>query len=152
MEIFNIGPLELLLILTIALIVLGPEEMVRTGRKLAKSISKFIKSPIWRSLVDTSQEIRELPKKLMKEAELDQTAEELNRMNQQLRGYGKNDPANSSGRTAASPEIKTFQPDERKVEQQPEEDLHSEQPGTVERASGEQDSENGKPGDQQKIF
>ena len=80
MEIFNIGPLELVFILLIMLIVLGPEDMIKTGRSIAKGISKLIRSPIWKSLISTSQEIRELPRKFIREAGLEESAEELKKL------------------------------------------------------------------------
>ena len=77
----NVGPLELVFIVLIALIVLGPDEMIQTGRKIAKAARKFVRSPIWKSLVSTSQEIREIPRKFMREAGLDETMQELNNLN-----------------------------------------------------------------------
>ncbi|MCE5207236.1 MAG: hypothetical protein LLG42_02880 [Chloroflexi bacterium] len=122
MEIFNIGPMELLLIVMIALIVLGPEEMVRTGRKLAKSVSKIIRSPVWKSLVNTSQEIRELPQKFIHEAELDETVEELNKMNKQFQDIAKTNPLEPPKKTSAAKsktEKKTTPPDNVKGDEQP---------------------------------
>jgi Sec-independent protein translocase protein TatA len=81
MQILNVGPLELVFIVLIALIVLGPDEMIQTGRKLAKAARKFVRSPIWKSLVSTSQEIKEIPRKFMREAGLDETMQELNHLN-----------------------------------------------------------------------
>lgn len=81
MEILNIGPLELVFILLIALIVLGPDDMIKTGRSIAKGISKFIRSPVWKSMVTTSQEIRDLPRKFIREAGIEESVEEITRLN-----------------------------------------------------------------------
>ena len=43
MKILNIGPMELVFILIIVLIVLGPKDMVQYGRKLGKFIREFRK-------------------------------------------------------------------------------------------------------------
>ena len=80
MELFNIGPLELIFILVIALIVLGPEEMVNTARKISNGIVKLIRSPLWASLMDTTQEIRSLPRKFLRESGLDENIKEISRM------------------------------------------------------------------------
>lgn len=80
MEIFNIGPLELVFILLLALIVLGPDEMIKTGRSIARGIRKFIRSPLWKSLLNTSQEIRELPRKLIREAGIEESMEEFSQL------------------------------------------------------------------------
>jgi Sec-independent protein translocase protein TatA len=73
MEIFGIGPLELLLIFLIILVVLGPGEMVRGGRKLAEWIRKVRQSDLWK----TSKEITELPKQVMKETGLQDEIRQL---------------------------------------------------------------------------
>ncbi len=73
MEVFGIGPLELLLIFLIILVVLGPGEMVRGGRKLAEWIRKVRQSDLWK----TSREITELPKQVMKETGLQDEIRQL---------------------------------------------------------------------------
>ena len=41
MKIFNIGPMELLLILTVVLIVFGPDKIPEIGQSIGKSLRKF---------------------------------------------------------------------------------------------------------------
>jgi sec-independent protein translocase protein TatB len=77
MEIFNVGPLELLLIIIIALVVLGPKEMVNTTRRIGKWVSKVVRSPYWAELMRTSKEIRDLPNKIVREAGLEDEAKEI---------------------------------------------------------------------------
>ena len=77
MQIFGIGPLEFLLIIVVAIIVLGPKGMVNGAREAGKLIRKIVRSPIWRDVVDTSREIRELPNKIAREAGIDQDLQEL---------------------------------------------------------------------------
>ena len=69
MELFGVGPLELLLILMIALIVLGPRDMIKTGRSMGRFLRKTILSPTW---VKMQQEIRNLPYQMMREAGLEE--------------------------------------------------------------------------------
>jgi len=79
MEILGIGPLEFLLIILIALIVFGPKDLVKSGRTLGRFLNKVINSPEWRSLLQVSREVRNLPTRLMREANLER--EELEMQN-----------------------------------------------------------------------
>ena len=71
MEFFNIGGLELLLILVVALVVLGPDRIVEVGRKLGTWMRKLSKNVLFREVVQTTDEIRNYPRKIMDEANLD---------------------------------------------------------------------------------
>jgi Sec-independent protein translocase protein TatA len=77
MELFGIGPLELLFILLIALIILGPGDMVKAGLTLGRFLRKIITSPEWRTVQKASQELRNLPNRLMREASLDDLSKDL---------------------------------------------------------------------------
>ena len=83
MDILGIGPLELLFIAVIAIIVLGPKGMVKGAREAGKAIRNVVRSPIWRDVVDTSREIREFPRKIAREAGIEQDLEELRRSTQE---------------------------------------------------------------------
>lgn len=77
MSLFGIGPLEFLLILVIAVIVLGPNGIVTAARESGKLIRKITHSPLWREVVDTSNEIRDLPRKIVEEAGIEDDLREL---------------------------------------------------------------------------
>jgi len=77
MEILGVGIWEFFLVLLIALIVMGPENMVKTGRAIGRFIRTVVKSPMWAEMMDTSREIRELPTRIVREAGIDETMEEL---------------------------------------------------------------------------
>ncbi len=79
MEIFGIGPLELLLIFLIILVVLGPKEMVNGSRKLAAWIRKLRESDLFK----TTKEIAQMPKEIMKETGLQDEMNKLKTINQQ---------------------------------------------------------------------
>lgn len=68
MSIFGIGPLEFFLILVIALIVLGPNDMAKAGRSIGRFLRKVVTSPEWRTLLQASKEMRNLPNRMMREA------------------------------------------------------------------------------------
>ena len=81
MEILGIGPLELFFILLIALIILGPGDMVKAGRTLGRFLRKVIMSPEWRTIQKASRELRYLPNKLMREANLEEISKGLSDVN-----------------------------------------------------------------------
>ena len=72
MEFLGIGPSELLFIIIIALIVLGPKDMQKTGRTIGKWMRKIITSDGWKLFQQTSREIQTLPNRLMREAAMDE--------------------------------------------------------------------------------
>lgn len=72
MEFLGIGPSELLFIVIIALIVLGPKDMQKAGRTIGKWLRKIITSDGWKLFQQTSREIQTLPNRLMREAALDE--------------------------------------------------------------------------------
>jgi Sec-independent protein translocase protein TatA len=81
MEILGIGPLELFFILLIALIVLGPGDMVKAGRTLGRFLRKIITSPEWQTVQKASRELRYLPNRLMREANLEDLSKDLSDIN-----------------------------------------------------------------------
>src|SRR5262245_5824944 len=72
MDILGIGVPELIFIVIIALIVLGPKDMVAAGRTFGKTLRKIITSPTWKAVRTTGQELQQLPTRLMREAGLDE--------------------------------------------------------------------------------
>jgi Sec-independent protein translocase protein TatA len=68
MDIFGIGPLEFVLILIIALIIFGPNDIVSAGRTLGRLLYRLVTSDAWRTVQATSREMRDLPNRLIKEA------------------------------------------------------------------------------------
>jgi Sec-independent protein translocase protein TatA len=72
MEFLGIGPLELFFIIVIALIVLGPKDMVKAGRTLGRWLRNLVTSPSYRTVQQVSNELRNLPNRLMREAGFDE--------------------------------------------------------------------------------
>ena len=79
MSFLNLGIGEILFIIIIALIIFGPGNMVKTARDAGVFIRKVTKSPYWQEIWATKRELTELPKIIAKEAQLDQTINELNK-------------------------------------------------------------------------
>ena len=78
MEILGIGASELVFILLIAIIVLGPKDMQKAGKTVGRWLNQFIHSDGWKALQRASKEIRNLPNTLMREANIEEL-EEINR-------------------------------------------------------------------------
>jgi Sec-independent protein translocase protein TatA len=77
MEILGIGPLEIVFVLLIALIILGPNDMIKAGRTIGRFLRKLVTSPTWRTVQQTSRDLRYLPNKLMREAGLEDLKDQL---------------------------------------------------------------------------
>ena len=71
MEILGIGPSELLFIVIIALIVLGPKDMQKAGKTVGRWLNSLVTSDGWKAFQQTSKEVRNLPTKLMRDANLE---------------------------------------------------------------------------------
>ncbi len=75
MEFLGIGAPELIFILVLVLIILGPSDMQKTGRTIGLWLNRLVNSEGWRAFQRTSREIRNLPTTLMRNANLDDIAE-----------------------------------------------------------------------------
>jgi sec-independent protein translocase protein TatB len=71
MEFLGIGPSELLFIVILALIILGPRDMQKAGRTIGRWLRRIVTSDGWRVFQQTSREIQTLPNRLMREAALE---------------------------------------------------------------------------------
>lgn len=77
MEIFNVGPLELILIVLIMFIFLGPTEIIRLTRRFGVFLRKASQSSLWLDLKRFSDEVQGLPTRLAREAGFDEQMEEI---------------------------------------------------------------------------
>lgn len=75
MEFLGIGPLELMFILVIILLVLGPKDIEKTARNLGRLLNRVYRSPNYNAIRHASQELRNLPQRLAREAQLDELRE-----------------------------------------------------------------------------
>ncbi|MGE5643617.1 MAG: twin-arginine translocase TatA/TatE family subunit [Byssovorax cruenta] len=72
MEFLGIGPSELVFIVIIAIIILGPKDMQKAGKTVGRWLNHFIRSDGWKALQRASREIRNLPTTLMREANMEE--------------------------------------------------------------------------------
>lgn len=68
MEFLGISPVELIVILVILFLVLGPQDLVKLGGSLGRTIRNLRESGTWRSIQDARRQLRDLPDQLAKEA------------------------------------------------------------------------------------
>ncbi len=72
MELFGIGPMELIFILIIILLVVGPKDIEKFARNFGKFLNRMYKSPGYNMVRQASDELRNLPARLAREAQLDE--------------------------------------------------------------------------------
>jgi sec-independent protein translocase protein TatB len=77
MNVFGIGPLEIVFLVIIALIVLGPKDLVKAGRTIGRVLRQVVMSENWRAIQQASREMRNLPNRLMREAGLEDMSKDL---------------------------------------------------------------------------
>ena len=88
MEFLGVGPLELFFILIIALIVIGPKDMVKTGKTIGKFLRRLVTSPTWQAVQQTSRDLRYLPNRLMREAGLEEEMQDLKKISSDVNQLG----------------------------------------------------------------
>ena len=71
MDIFGIGASEFVFIILIAIIILGPKDMQKAGRTIGRWLNQLVRSDGWKIFQRTSSEIRNLPRTLMREANME---------------------------------------------------------------------------------
>jgi Sec-independent protein translocase protein TatA len=71
-EVLGVGPLEVLLIVLLAIVLFGPKDIARTARTAGRTLNRLYHSEGWRTLLRTSETLRTLPNRLAREAELEE--------------------------------------------------------------------------------
>lgn len=71
MELLGVGPLEVALIILLAIVLFGPKDIARTARSAGRFLNRVYHSEGWRTLLRTSETLRTLPNRLAREAELE---------------------------------------------------------------------------------
>jgi sec-independent protein translocase protein TatB len=71
MEILGVGPMELVFVVILALIILGPKDMQKAGRSMGRWMNNLVRSDTWKIVRQASNKIKYLPNELMREAGLE---------------------------------------------------------------------------------
>ncbi len=72
MDFLGIGPLELFFILIIALVIFGPNDIVRAGKSLGSFMRKVVTSDGWKAFQQARKGMSDLPTTLMREAGIEE--------------------------------------------------------------------------------
>ena len=89
MDLLGVGPLELVLILLIVFLVIGPNDMAATGKKIGRFLSTVRKSEFWQGVNQITKEVRTLPNTLMREADLEDLKKELDNDAKEIRNVSR---------------------------------------------------------------
>ncbi len=73
MNILGIGFPEFLFIFVIALIVVGPKNLITSSKKFSGVIQKIVTSNTWKSVIYSTQEIKDLKEKIIEDTGLNET-------------------------------------------------------------------------------
>ena len=84
MEILGIGFPELVFILIVALIVMGPKDMEKTGRALGRWLNSIVTSPNWRAIKNVSKELQNMPTRWMREANMERDMEQIGKIGREI--------------------------------------------------------------------
>jgi len=132
MDLLGVGPLELALILLIVFLVIGPNDLAATGKKMGRFLSTIKKSEFWKGVSQISKEVRTLPTTLMREAELEDFKKEMEKDANSIKNLSKEFEVDvPEWRKSAQKEISaqpkseessTSQPEEKTSETTPEAD------------------------------
>jgi sec-independent protein translocase protein TatB len=71
-DVFGVGPLEVLLVILLALVLFGPKDIARNARTAGRYLNRLYKSEGWRTMTQASSTLRNLPNRLAREAELEE--------------------------------------------------------------------------------
>jgi Sec-independent protein translocase protein TatA len=72
MEFLGVGPLELFLVLLLALALIGPKDIGKHARTVGRTLQRVYRSEEWKTVQQASRNLRSLPNRLAREAEFDE--------------------------------------------------------------------------------
>lgn len=71
MDFLGIGPLELITIMLILFIVMGPADLVKMGATFGRALRNLRQSDTWKAVQQATRELRSLPESLARQANLE---------------------------------------------------------------------------------
>jgi Sec-independent protein translocase protein TatA len=102
MNIFGIGPLELIFILLLALLIFGPRDLEKAGKTLAQTLLKIIRSDTWRTVSQASRKLKTLPNELLREAGIDELKQTIAPLDKDLQNIDLSIRKQADGRSSES--------------------------------------------------
>jgi Sec-independent protein translocase protein TatA len=85
MDFLGIGLTELVAILLIIFLVMGPQDLVKIGTTLGRALRNLRQSDTWRAVQDAGRQLRELPETLAREAGINELKETQRELNEELK-------------------------------------------------------------------
>jgi len=82
--------MELIFIVILALIILGPKDMMKAGRTIGKFLRDLTRSEYYQAFLSSSREIRNLPTRLIREANLEEEIREVDRTGRNAGSFSAN--------------------------------------------------------------
>lgn len=76
MDIFGIGILEIVFVLLISIIILGPEGLVKTAKKLGRGLRSIINSTWWKDFQEGYHEVQNMSGRWLNELDIEETSKE----------------------------------------------------------------------------
>ena len=77
MDILGIGLPELILIFIILMVVLGPDELITTGKNIGEFFNILIHSEQWEKAKEVNRQVRNLPNRLAREANIEDMEQDI---------------------------------------------------------------------------
>jgi Sec-independent protein translocase protein TatA len=110
MDFLGIGPAELVMIVILLLLFLGPRDVVELFRKFGRMVRRLRASPTWNVINTTAQTLRNLPNSLAEEAGMEEIRKDLLKTAETSRSIGqpKGEPPASSDRLEADGDISAW--------------------------------------------
>ena len=89
MDFLGIGPAEVVMIVILLLLFLGPTDVVELFRKVGRGLRKLRESPTWTMINSTAKSLRNLPNTLADETGIEDLRKDLLRGAEMSRSIGK---------------------------------------------------------------
>ena len=77
MEFLGVGPLELIFVFILVILVFGPQDLASAGKTIGRFLNKLVRSEGWQALQEVNREIKDLPNRLAREANLEDTLNDV---------------------------------------------------------------------------
>lgn len=77
MDFLGVGPLELIFVFILVILVFGPQDLAKTGKTIGRFLNKVVSSESWRAIQAVNREIKDIPNRLVREANLEDTLNDV---------------------------------------------------------------------------
>ena len=108
MDFLGVGAWELVFIVLIAIIVIGPRDIGKTARSVGRFLNRLYKSEEWKAITQASRQLRGLPNRLAREAQLEEIQRTLD----------ETDPDAGQGARPAEDGLEAWKPVSRRTPQE----------------------------------